>query len=74
MVIVKPEFPANDLAQFMEYARAHPNRTAGDGSEAAQISVGQIRRLCPQRDPAMDVGCQGRRHRSKIVAITEMAI
>jgi hypothetical protein len=29
MVIVKPEFPANDLAQFMEYARAHPNRTAG---------------------------------------------
>jgi tripartite-type tricarboxylate transporter receptor subunit TctC len=42
VLIVKPDFPARDLNQFMEYARAHPNLTAGYGSGASQISIGQL--------------------------------
>jgi tripartite-type tricarboxylate transporter receptor subunit TctC len=42
VLIVKPDFPARNLAQFMEYARAHPNITAGYGSGASQISIGQL--------------------------------
>jgi tripartite-type tricarboxylate transporter receptor subunit TctC len=42
VLLVKPDFPAKDLAQFMEYARAHPNMTAGYGSGASQISIGQL--------------------------------
>jgi tripartite-type tricarboxylate transporter receptor subunit TctC len=42
VLVVKPDFPAKDLAQFMEYARAHPNITAGYGSGASQISIGQL--------------------------------
>src|SRR5712672_2377855 len=39
---VKPDFPAKDLEQFMEYAKAHPNMTAGYGSGASQISNAQL--------------------------------
>ena len=39
VLVVKPDFPAKDLAQ---YARAHPNITAGYGSGASQISIGQL--------------------------------
>jgi len=42
VLVVKPDFPAQDLAQFMSYARAHPNITAGYGSGASQISIGQL--------------------------------
>jgi tripartite-type tricarboxylate transporter receptor subunit TctC len=42
VLVVKPDFPATDLAQFMQYARAHPNLTAGYGSGASQISIGQL--------------------------------
>jgi tripartite-type tricarboxylate transporter receptor subunit TctC len=42
VLVVKPDFPAKSLAQFMEYARAHPNLTAGYGSGASQISIGQL--------------------------------
>ena len=42
VLLVKPDFPAKNLAQFMEYARAHPNMTAGYGSGASQISIGQL--------------------------------
>ena len=42
VLLVKPDFPAKNLAQFMEYARAHPNLTAGYGSGASQISIGQL--------------------------------
>src|SRR3979411_1008353 len=42
VLLVKPNFPATNLAQFMEYARAHPNMTAGYGSGASQISIGQL--------------------------------
>jgi tripartite-type tricarboxylate transporter receptor subunit TctC len=42
VLVVKPDFPAHDLAQFMEYARSHPNLTAGYGSGASQISIGQL--------------------------------
>jgi tripartite-type tricarboxylate transporter receptor subunit TctC len=42
VLVVKPDFPARDLAQFMEYARAHPHMTAGYGSGASQISIGQL--------------------------------
>src|SRR3979411_775331 len=42
VLVVKPNFPAKNLAQFMEYARAHPNMTAGYGSGASQISIGQM--------------------------------
>jgi tripartite-type tricarboxylate transporter receptor subunit TctC len=43
VLLVKPDFPAANLAQFMEYARTHPNMTAGYGSGASQISIGQLR-------------------------------
>jgi tripartite-type tricarboxylate transporter receptor subunit TctC len=42
VLLVKPDFPAQNLAQFMDYARAHPNMTAGYGSGASQISIGQL--------------------------------
>src|SRR6202171_3583935 len=42
VLVVKPDFPAKNLAQFMEYARTHPNLTAGYGSGASQISIGQL--------------------------------
>jgi len=42
VLVVKPDFPAQDLTQFMTYARAHPNITAGYGSGASQISIGQL--------------------------------
>jgi tripartite-type tricarboxylate transporter receptor subunit TctC len=42
VLVVKPDFPAKTLAQFMEYARVHPNLTAGYGSGASQISIGQL--------------------------------
>jgi tripartite-type tricarboxylate transporter receptor subunit TctC len=42
VLLVKPDFPAKDLAQFMDYARSHPDITAGYGSGASQISIGQL--------------------------------
>jgi tripartite-type tricarboxylate transporter receptor subunit TctC len=42
VLVVKPDFPAKDLAQFMAYARTHPHMTAGYGSGASQISIGQL--------------------------------
>src|SRR5260370_4935326 len=42
VLVVKPNFPAKNLAQFMEYARTHPNLTAGYGSGASQISNAQL--------------------------------
>jgi tripartite-type tricarboxylate transporter receptor subunit TctC len=42
VLVVKPDFPAKDLRQFMEYARSHPNMTGGYGSGASQISVAQL--------------------------------
>jgi tripartite-type tricarboxylate transporter receptor subunit TctC len=42
VLVVKPDFPAKNLAQFMAYARSHPNMTAGYGSGASQISIGQL--------------------------------
>jgi tripartite-type tricarboxylate transporter receptor subunit TctC len=42
VLLVKPDFPAKDLTGFLNYAKAHPNLTAGYGSGAAQISIGQL--------------------------------
>ena len=42
VLVVKPDFPAKDLAQFMDYAKTHKNMTAGYGSGASQISIGQL--------------------------------
>ena len=42
VLLVKPDFPAKDLAQFLAYARSHPNLTAGYGSGASQICIGQL--------------------------------
>jgi tripartite-type tricarboxylate transporter receptor subunit TctC len=42
VLLVKPDFPAKDLAEFLRYARAHPNLTAGYGSGASQICIGQL--------------------------------
>jgi tripartite-type tricarboxylate transporter receptor subunit TctC len=42
VLLVKPDFPAQTLAEFMTYARAHPGLTAGFGSGAAQISIAQL--------------------------------
>jgi tripartite-type tricarboxylate transporter receptor subunit TctC len=42
VLVVKPDFPATDLTQFMTYARSHSNLTGGYGSGASQISIGQL--------------------------------
>lgn len=42
VLVVRPDFPAKDLSEFMEYAKAHPNMTAGYGSGASQISIAQL--------------------------------
>src|ERR1700752_4646433 len=42
VMLVKPYFPAKNLAEFMTYAKAHPGMTAGYGSGASQISVAQL--------------------------------
>jgi tripartite-type tricarboxylate transporter receptor subunit TctC len=42
VLVVRSDFPARDLTQFMEYARTHPHITAGYGSGASQISIGQL--------------------------------
>jgi tripartite-type tricarboxylate transporter receptor subunit TctC len=42
VLVVKPDFPAKDLTEFMTYARAHTNLTGGYGSGASQISIGQL--------------------------------
>jgi tripartite-type tricarboxylate transporter receptor subunit TctC len=42
VLLVKPEFPAKDLPQFLTYAKAHPNLTAGYGSGASQLSIAQL--------------------------------
>ena len=42
VLVVKPDFPAKDLKQFMDYAYAHPNITAGYGSGASQIAIAQL--------------------------------
>ncbi len=42
VLLVKPDFPAKDLPQFMEYAKSHQNMTAGYGSGASQISNAQL--------------------------------
>jgi tripartite-type tricarboxylate transporter receptor subunit TctC len=42
VLLVKPDFPAKDITQFLDYAKTHPNLTAGYGSGASQISVGQL--------------------------------
>jgi tripartite-type tricarboxylate transporter receptor subunit TctC len=42
VLLVKPDFPARDLKQFMEYSKTHPNMTAGYGSGASQISNAQL--------------------------------
>ncbi len=42
VLMVKPDFPAKDLPQFLDYAKSHPHLTAGYGSGASQISIGQL--------------------------------
>jgi tripartite-type tricarboxylate transporter receptor subunit TctC len=42
VLVVKPDFPAKDLPQFMAYAKSHPRMTGGYGSGASQISVAQL--------------------------------
>src|ERR1700759_4164384 len=41
-LLVKPDFPAKDLPQFLAYARAHKSLTGGYGSGASEISVAQL--------------------------------
>jgi len=42
VLLVKPDFPAKDLPQLLDYAKVHKNMTAGYGSGASQISVAQL--------------------------------
>ncbi|WP_426437776.1 Bug family tripartite tricarboxylate transporter substrate binding protein [Bradyrhizobium genosp. P] len=42
VLLVNPTFAAKDLPQFLAYAKAHPNLTAGYGSGASQISIAQL--------------------------------
>src|ERR1700760_3161987 len=42
VLLVKPDFPAKDLPQFLAYARAHKNLTGGYGSRGSPKSVGPL--------------------------------
>jgi tripartite-type tricarboxylate transporter receptor subunit TctC len=42
VLLVNPNFAAKDLPQFLDYAKTHPNLTAGYGSGASQISIAQL--------------------------------
>ena len=42
VLLVNPKLAAKDLPQFLSYAKANPNLTAGYGSGASQISVAQL--------------------------------
>ncbi len=42
VLLVKPDFPAKNVTELLDYAKMHPNLTAGYGSGASQISVGQL--------------------------------
>ena len=42
VLLVNPNFAAKDLPQFLDYAKKHPNLTAGYGSGASQISIAQL--------------------------------
>jgi tripartite-type tricarboxylate transporter receptor subunit TctC len=42
VLLVKPDSPAKDLPQFLNYARGHKNLTGGYGSGASQIAVAQL--------------------------------
>ena len=42
VLLVKPDFPARNLTEFMAYAKSRPNLTAGYGSGASQISIAQL--------------------------------
>jgi tripartite-type tricarboxylate transporter receptor subunit TctC len=42
VLLVKPDFPAKNLPQFLDYAHSHPNMTGGYGSGASQISIAQL--------------------------------
>jgi tripartite-type tricarboxylate transporter receptor subunit TctC len=42
VLLVNPKFAPKDLPQFLDYARKHPNLTAGYGSGASQISIAQL--------------------------------
>jgi tripartite-type tricarboxylate transporter receptor subunit TctC len=42
VLLVNPKLAAKDLPQFLAYAKATPNLTAGYGSGASQISIAQL--------------------------------
>ncbi|VIO81209.1 Bug family tripartite tricarboxylate transporter substrate binding protein [Bradyrhizobium ivorense] len=42
VLLINPKSAPKDLAQFLDFAKAHPNLTAGYGSGASQISVAQL--------------------------------
>ncbi|QPF84449.1 hypothetical protein IC762_33395 [Bradyrhizobium genosp. L] len=42
VLLVNPKIAPKDLPQFLDYAKAHPNLTAGYGSGASQISIAQL--------------------------------
>ncbi|MBR0644212.1 hypothetical protein GXW73_15290 [Roseomonas hellenica] len=46
VLLVRPDFPARDLAGFLDYARRHPGQlSAGYGSGASQMSLARLRSL-----------------------------
>jgi tripartite-type tricarboxylate transporter receptor subunit TctC len=43
MLVVKPDFPANNMQEFITYARANPDKlSAGYGSAATQVGIGML--------------------------------
>ena len=45
-LLVRPAFPAKDLAEFIAYARANPKKlSAGYGASSAQVAVARLRTL-----------------------------
>ncbi|MBR0873667.1 hypothetical protein JQ633_25145 [Bradyrhizobium tropiciagri] len=42
VLLINPKSEPKDLPQFLDYAKAHPNLTAGYGSGASQISIAQL--------------------------------
>jgi len=43
MLVVKPDFPAGNMGEFITYARANPDKlSAGYGSSATQVGIGML--------------------------------
>src|SRR3954468_12388199 len=45
MLMVRPDFPATSLKEFIAYAKSKPGLSAGYGSAGSQVSVSMLRQM-----------------------------